>query len=89
MSYVPESLRGKPLSPSEIEILGAIAYGFTDSQIGTRLCMAEGTVRTHVRRMLVKLDARSRAHMVTAGFIQGYLRLPPQALQAQPLKAVA
>ena len=51
--------------------------------------MTEGTVRAHVRRMLMKLDARNRAHMVTIGFEQGYLRLPPDTLKARPLRAVA
>lgn len=90
MTYIPESLRGKPLSSTEIEVLTAIRAGLTDKQTAARLCMAESTVRTHVRRMQKKLDANTRAHMIAIGFEKGYLRLTPETLKApaRPLQAV-
>lgn len=61
-------LRGKPLSEREFEVLQLIADGRTAEQIGRRLGITADTVRTHVHRLLRKLDARDRAHAVALSF---------------------
>ena len=49
---------------AEREVLIEIAAGATNSEIAANLFMAEGTVKTHVGRLLSKLNARDRVGLV-------------------------
>ena len=55
----------------ELEVLQLISEGFTNYEIAKRLFVVEETVKTHVRRILAKLQAVSRAHAVAVGFRSG------------------
>src|SRR5262249_24250854 len=48
----------------EIEVLQLISDGLVNREIGHRLFLSEETVKSHVRHLLAKLQARSRAHAV-------------------------
>ncbi|MBA9006142.1 MULTISPECIES: response regulator [Thermomonospora] len=48
------------LTPREREVLRCLGEGLTNAQIAERLDMAETTTKTHVSRILAKLDLRSR-----------------------------
>jgi DNA-binding NarL/FixJ family response regulator len=55
----------------EVEVLQLIAAGLVNREIGVRLFLSEETVKSHVRHLLAKLQARSRAHAVAIGFRRG------------------
>jgi DNA-binding NarL/FixJ family response regulator len=55
----------------EIEVLQLISEGLVNREIGNRLFLSEETVKSHVRHLLAKLQARSRAHAVAVGFRRG------------------
>ena len=59
------------LTAREVEVLREIAAGATNTEIGSRLYMAEGTVKTHVGRLLSKLGARDRVGLVLFAFEVG------------------
>lgn len=50
------------LSPKEIEVLTLVAMGYSDKQIGVDLKIAYGTVRNHIDRAVLKLNAQNRTH---------------------------
>ena len=52
----------------EIQVLQLISEGLVNREIGHRLFLSEETVKSHVRHLLAKLQARSRAHAVAIGF---------------------
>lgn len=60
-------------TPREIEVLQLIAEGLVNREIGKALFLSEETVKSHVRHLLAKLQARSRAHAVAVGFRRGLL----------------
>ena len=57
----------------EVEVLQLICDGLVNREIGQRLFLSEGTVKSHVRHILAKLQARSRAHAVAVGFRRGII----------------
>ncbi|MFT4393522.1 response regulator [Gordonia lacunae] len=52
------------LTPREREILIYVAQGMSNSEVAGQLFISEATVKTHVSRILTKLDLRDRIHMV-------------------------
>ncbi len=58
----PPGLRS--LSPREREVLALMARGLTNGEIADQLVVSLATVKTHVRSVLAKLDARDRVHAV-------------------------
>lgn len=54
--------RSTTLSAREREILGLIADGYTDAEIGRALHISVYTVQNHVKSILRKLEARNRTH---------------------------
>ena len=57
----------------ELEVLQLISDGLVNREIGQRLFLSEETVKSHVRHLLAKLQARSRAHAVAVGFRRGLI----------------
>ena len=55
----------------ELQVLQLIADGLANREIGGRLFLSEETVKSHVRHLLAKLHARSRAHAVAVGLRRG------------------
>jgi DNA-binding NarL/FixJ family response regulator len=70
----PSAAEGEHLpTPREIEVLQLVSEGLVNREIGDRLYLSEETVKSHVRHLLAKLQARSRAHAVAVGFRRGLL----------------
>jgi DNA-binding NarL/FixJ family response regulator len=63
----------QPPTRREIEVLQLISEGLVNREIGQRLFLSEETVKSHVRHLLAKLQARSRAHAVAVGFRRGLI----------------
>jgi DNA-binding NarL/FixJ family response regulator len=59
------------LTAREVEVLQEIAAGATNAEIAAGLYMAEGTVKTHIGRLLSKLDCRDRVSLVLFAFESG------------------
>lgn len=59
------------LSEREREVLVEVARGKTNSEIGASLYMSPLTAKTHVSRILGKLNARDRAQLVIIGYETG------------------
>ena len=52
------------ITPRELEILEAMAAGFSNREIAERLFVSENTVKTHASRLFDKLSARRRTQAV-------------------------
>ncbi|WP_274655461.1 response regulator [Paenibacillus humicola] len=55
---------GEPLTEKELEVLQMMAYGKRNFEIAETLHISEGTVKTHVHRILGKLQAADRTQAV-------------------------
>lgn len=59
------------LTPREIEVWASVARGMSNGEIAETLFMSYATAKTHVSRLLTKLDARDRAQLVILAYETG------------------
>jgi NarL family two-component system response regulator LiaR len=66
-------VRPSPLTARETEILRLIADGHANAEIAERLFIGLGTVKGHIRDILVKLSASDRTHAAVVALRKGYI----------------
>jgi len=63
------------LSAREVEVLALVAAGNRNRDIGEQLCIAEETVKVHLRHICEKVGAKHRAEAVAIAVRRGIIRL--------------
>jgi DNA-binding NarL/FixJ family response regulator len=64
------------LTAREVEVLGLVARGLSNADIGRELFIGEATVKTHLIRAFAKLGVTDRTAAVTAAYASGLIELP-------------
>jgi DNA-binding NarL/FixJ family response regulator len=68
---IAEHVADDTLTERELEVLRRVAAGKSNKVIAAELDISEGTVKTHMRSILPKLDARDRTHAVIIALKRG------------------
>ena len=63
------------LTPHEVAILRALADGAQSKEMAALIQRSRGTVEFYIRSLFLKLNARSRAHLVAQAFRSGVLTI--------------
>jgi DNA-binding NarL/FixJ family response regulator len=63
------------LTPREVEVLRLVAKGNANKEIAAQLSLTEETVKSHIRNILAKLEAKDRTHAVAIGAKRGIIDL--------------
>jgi DNA-binding NarL/FixJ family response regulator len=70
-----ERMQTPRLSPRELEVLSSVAAGKSNKEIGVQLFISEGTVKTHVASLLLKLGVASRTSAIKEAVRRGLVHL--------------
>jgi DNA-binding NarL/FixJ family response regulator len=73
-SRKPPELTG--ITDREREVLRLVGQGMSNAEIATALYITAGTAKTHVARLLTKLDARDRVQLVITAYETGLVSAP-------------
>jgi len=74
---VPTPAELAQLTPREREVLAHLALGMSNSEVAIRLNIRETTVKTHLARIMMKLEVREKAQAVAAAYQTGLVQPPP------------
>ncbi|MGH3768235.1 MAG: response regulator [Pseudonocardiaceae bacterium] len=78
--HVPSPAEMAQLTPREREVLALLALGMSNSDVATYLDIRETTMKTHLARLMMKLDVREKAQAVAAAYQTGLVAPPTQPI---------
>ena len=72
--HAPSPTEMAQLTPREREVLAHLALGMSNSDVALYLNIRETTVKTHLARLMMKLEVREKAQAVAAAYQTGLVR---------------
>lgn len=80
---VTQDARIATLTSRERDVLLLMARGYSNAEIAEAFVVSEGTVKTHVKRILAKLEVRDRTQAAVFAFDSGFVT-PERASEPEP-----
>jgi DNA-binding NarL/FixJ family response regulator len=74
-SKLVDSMSNEPLTGRELDVLGLLARGKSNKEIGANLYISETTVKSHLRSIFTKLNVLSRTEAITTASRKGLVQL--------------
>jgi two-component system NarL family response regulator len=68
-------MSSEPLTGRELDVLGLLAHGRSNKEIGSRLYITETTVKSHMRSIFSKLNVLSRTEAIATASRRGLVQL--------------
>jgi DNA-binding NarL/FixJ family response regulator len=74
--HTPTPTQMTQLTPREREVLTLLAHGLSNADVAGQLFISEATVKTHLARVMMKLEVREKAQAVAAAYQTGLVQPP-------------
>ena len=71
----PTPVWANRLSDREVEVLHCIAAGLSTNEIAQTLFISTATVKSHIARLITKVEVRDRLQLVIAAYRTGFIRV--------------